>query len=138
MSAAVVEQVKQLIDGLSVNEKVGLVEWLGATLGQDLATPSLKRKKRRKVAKATKPTASTNNGGTTHPSVAEIPWEERPWTEAEIKELMKPDPKTGAEIAAWLEANPDTGGWGEMDIPDVVEWVKDLRHKISRRQAWDE
>jgi hypothetical protein len=138
MSAAAVEQVKQLIDGLSVNEKVGLVEWLGATLGQDLATPSVKRKKRRKVAKSAKSTAATANGSTTHMAVAEAPREERPWTEAEIKALMKPDPKTGAEIAAWLEANPDTGGWGEMDIPDVVEWVKDLRHKISRRQAWDE
>jgi hypothetical protein len=138
MSAAVVEQVKQLIDELSVNEKVGLVEWLGATLGQDLATLSVKRKKSRKVAKSAKPTASKLNGSAIHPAAAEVPGEERPWTEAEIKALMKPDPKTGAEIAAWLEANPDTGGWGEMDIPDVVEWVKDLRHKISRRQAWDE
>ncbi len=59
-------------------------------------------------------------------------WEERPWTEAELRELMKPDePKTGSEIAAWLQANPDTGGWAEMDIPDVSEWVRELRRKSS-------
>ena len=139
MSAAVVEQVKQLIDGLSVNEKVGLVEWLGATLGQDLATPSLKRKKRRKVAKATKSTAATANGSTTHMAVAEAPREERTWTEAEIKALMKPDPKTGAEIVAMLESGEiDTSTWMEMDIPDSVEWVKNLRRQERIHRGLEE
>jgi hypothetical protein len=58
--------------------------------------------------------------------------EERPWTDEELAELLKPgEPRTGAEIAAWLNANPDTGGWTEMDIPDVGEWVRRLRRHSS-------
>jgi hypothetical protein len=62
----------------------------------------------------------------------QLAWEERPWTEQELEELLKPgEPKTGAEIAAWLRANPDTGGWAALDIPDAAEWVRELRRKSS-------
>lgn len=60
---------------------------------------------------------------------------ESDWTQDELQELMKPsEPKPGAEIAAWLRANPDTGGWAEMDIPDVAEWVRQLRREASTRR----
>ncbi len=41
-------------------------------------------------------------------SSEDLPWELRPWTEAELAELMKPTPMTGADIVAWLQAE---GGW---------------------------
>lgn len=63
------------------------------------------------------------------------PTGEADWTEDELLELMKPgEPKTGAEIAAWLRANPDSGGWAEMDISDVVEWVRQLRREVGSRR----
>jgi hypothetical protein len=139
MSAAVVEQVKQLIDELSVNEKVGLVEWLGATLGRELAATSVKRKKRSKAAQAARSAAPVVNGDVGGAAVAAIEEEERPWTEDEIRELMKPDPKTGAEIVAMLE-QLDLREWQEMDIPDVVEWLKKQRHEEAVRRGiyWDD
>jgi hypothetical protein len=34
----------------------------------------------------------------------ESDWENQPWMEEEIRELLTPKPQTGAEIAAWLIA----------------------------------
>jgi hypothetical protein len=46
-----------------------------------------------------------------------LPWEERPWTEEELAELMKPaEPKTGAEIVARILA--EGGGWEDKGIID--------------------
>ena len=60
----------------------------------------------------------------------EILWEEQPWTAEELRELMRPDPKTGAEIAAMIESGEvDTSVWAAMEIPDVVEWVEELRRQ---------
>lgn len=140
MSVAVVEQVKELIDGLSVNEKVGLIEWLGATVGRELRTkPLITRKKGSKAVKATQPAPPPLNGSTTHLPVMESAPEERSWTEAEIRELMKPDPKTGAEIVAMIE-QLDLREWQEEDIPDVVEWLKKQRHEEAMRRGiyWDD
>lgn len=139
MSAAVVEQVKQLIDELSVNEKVGLVEWLGATLGRDLESTAAKRKKRKREVKSAKPSVATSNGSTVYPTGAETAQKDRQWTEAEIRQLMTPDPKTGAEIVAMLESGEiDTSTWMEMDIPDPVEWVKNLRRQERIHRGLEE
>lgn len=139
MSTAVVEQVKQLIDELSVKEKVGLVEWLGATLGRELAATPVKRKKRSKAAQATRSAAPIVNGNATHAAVTQSSAQEHPWTEAEIRQLLKPDPKPGAEIVALLE-QLDLREWQEMDIPDVVEWLKKQRHEEAVRRGiyWDD
>ena len=53
------------------------------------------------------------------PAVAadDIPWEERPWTDEELAELSKIEPKTGAEIVA----AGHVGGWEEYGITDSVE-----------------
>lgn len=57
-------------------------------------------------------------------------WEETPWTAEEIREPMKPEPKTGAEIAAMIESGEiDMSEWAAMDIPDSVEWVNEIRRQ---------
>ena len=60
------------------------------------------------------------------------PNEQLAWTDEELTELLKPSsPKTGAEIAAMIEAGElNTSAWSEMvnpQITDPVEWVKALR-----------
>jgi hypothetical protein len=129
MSNGVLEQAKQLTSTLSAVEKVKLIEWLGAVLVQELSTQSIYRQANGSEQSVANPAPDAAD---------DVPWEERPWTEEEIRLLMKPNPKTGAEIAAWLEANPDTGGWAEMDIPDVVEWVRELRRQMRPGVRWDE
>jgi hypothetical protein len=67
---------------------------------------------------------------------AEMPWEDRPWTPEEIKALMESKPKTGAEIAAMiLSGEVDTSVWAEMDIPDSVEWLKNLRRQDRKQRG---
>jgi hypothetical protein len=52
----------------------------------------------------------------------------RPWTEDEIHKMMQPAPKTGAEIVALLD-QLDLSEWRNMDIPDVVAWLKERREQ---------
>src|SRR5689334_18354822 len=55
----------------------------------------------------------------------DVPWEQRPWTQEEIRELLKfGQAKTGAEIAARLK---ETSGWWEnQGITDGAAWVEEL------------
>jgi hypothetical protein len=58
--------------------------------------------------------------------------DDQPWTDEEIKELMRVEPMTGADIvAAGL-----TGGWDDMGIQDSLEWVQELRRKRRERRGW--
>lgn len=66
-------------------------------------------------------------------------WEQQPWTDEELKELvelMTPDPQNGAEIAAWLKANPppDPNWGGITSDEDVADYI----HKMRRIQRWGE
>lgn len=136
MSNRTVQQVKALITAdLSVVEKAHLVEWLGADLRQALLTASMVQRQESPTAEPeVKPQHGHNGVATLDESAPqhEIPWEEQAWTEQELRELMHPDPKTGAEIAAMIESGEvDTSVWAAMDIPDAVEWVNNLR-----RQEW--
>lgn len=64
----------------------------------------------------------------------ELPWEERPWTEEEIQEMLKPRPRlTGAEIVKLLE---EEGGWEHMGITDSAEWVEAQRRKRREQNKW--
>lgn len=55
-----------------------------------------------------------------------------PLTDAELDELMRPQPMTGAEIvAAGL-----TGGWQDVGIEDGAAWVEEVRRKRKERRAW--
>lgn len=133
MSNRTVEQVKALITAdLSGVEKAQLIEWLGAGLCQELLADQAGQQA------STTPERETahHNGANGLVKTAElasqdeIPWEEQPWTQEELRELMRPDPKSGAEIAAMIESGEvDTSVWAAMNIPDVVEWVQELRRQ---------
>lgn len=69
----------------------------------------------------------------TVPTSHEQPDEDRPLTDPEIKELMRPNPKTGAEIVARLERE---GGWEDKGITDGAEWVKEQRRKRREQSKW--
>lgn len=58
---------------------------------------------------------------------SEIDWENQPWTQEELRELLTPHPKTGAEIARMLRQ------MGPIELVDPVEWVKHQRRKQSKR-----
>jgi hypothetical protein len=140
MSHKTVEQVKELIiSDLSLVEKAHLIEWIGTDLRQTLAlgVPAQPDHGVIPVDRDEEAAHShVTNGFTSHrmkdvgDDQNELFWEERPWTEAELRELMRPDPKSGAEIAAMIESGEvDTSVWAAMEIPDVVEWIKNLRQQ---------
>jgi hypothetical protein len=62
----------------------------------------------------------------------ELPWEERPWTEEELRELMRFEAKTGVEIAKFLQE--EGGGWEDMGITDSAAFVDELRRKQRERR----
>jgi hypothetical protein len=57
--------------------------------------------------------------------------DDQPLTDEEIDALMRPNPKTGAEIVK----NPAIGSWAHKDITDSVEFIKELRRK--RREKFE-
>lgn len=57
--------------------------------------------------------------------------DDQPFTDEEIDALMRPSPKTGAEIVALGH----TGGWEHKGIEDSVEFIKELRRK--RREKFE-
>jgi hypothetical protein len=69
----------------------------------------------------------------TVPTPDDLSDEDRPFTDEELKELMRPDPKTGAEIVARLKKE---GGWEDKGILDGVEWVQEQRRKRRERHKW--
>ena len=64
--------------------------------------------------------------------VPEGDWDNLPWTEAEIRELMTPDPKSGAEIVAMLQ-QMEPIELLDSEISDPVEWVEAQCRKDSDR-----
>lgn len=50
----------------------------------------------------------------------------------EIADLMRPEPKTGAEIAK----NPAIGSWADKGITDSVEWLAEQRQKRREKRGW--
>src|SRR5258708_17540675 len=68
----------------------------------------------------------------------ESDWENQPWTEEELRELMKPNPKTGAEIAAMLD-KMEPIELVDPEITDPVEWLQaQRRHEAERlKPYWD-
>jgi hypothetical protein len=137
MSSKTVQQVKDLIVAdLSSVEKAHLIEWLGAGLRQELLA--------NEAALPHEPVAPDQdmayrngiNGSAKTDEIApqgEVSWEEQPWTAEELRELMRPDLKTGAEIVELLD-RLDLSEWEAMDVPDVVEWVKEQRHQAMQRR----
>lgn len=58
---------------------------------------------------------------------------ETDWTEeelAQLAELRKPEPKTGAEIAAMIRSGElDLSAWKALNITDSVAWLEEQRAK---------
>ena len=139
MSKRTVQQVKALITAdLSVVEKAQLVEWLGADLRQALLTDLTVQPQASPAPEAEiTPHNSSNTFAKTDEGIAahELPWEEQPWTTAELRELRHPDPKTGAEIAELID-RLDLRAWKAMDIPDVVEWLNRQRQEEMQRRVF--
>lgn len=59
-------------------------------------------------------------------------WENQPWTEEELEELLKVEPLTGKEI---VEMGL-TGGWEDLGITDSVAWVEEQRRKRREQLGW--
>ena len=53
-------------------------------------------------------------------------------TDDEIAEMMRPQPKTGAEIAQ----SDAIGAWAHRGIKDGVDWVQEQRHKRRNKLGW--
>jgi len=65
----------------------------------------------------------------------DVPWEERPWTDEELEELLKVTPKKGSEIAAEIEAGLLGDGWSHIKMSGV-EWVEEQRRQQQERSKW--
>jgi hypothetical protein len=61
-----------------------------------------------------------------------LPWELRPWTDEELRELTTVSPKTAGEI---IDAGL-LGGWEDLGITDSVEWVEEQRRKRQEDIKW--
>lgn len=60
--------------------------------------------------------------------------EAAPLTVEELAELMKPDPKTGSEIVAELEAGLIGDGWSDLQMTGA-EWVEEQRRREAERRG---
>lgn len=124
MSDLLLQEARTIGEQLSVTQKAQLIEWLSRDLHQALVE---------QPETATVVTPHPLNGHdlrTSIPGGQDLAEVEPTWTAAEIRALMKPDPKTGAEIAAMIESGAiDTSIGAELDIPDVVKWLENLRRQ---------
>ncbi|MEL6404094.1 MAG: hypothetical protein AAFR81_07005 [Chloroflexota bacterium] len=50
------------------------------------------------------------------------------YTEEELDELLKPNPRPASEI--------ETGGWEDLEIQDGAEWVENQRRKRREQNKW--
>lgn len=133
MSQTLLQEARTIGEQLSVLEKIQLIEWLSAQLRQEFDTPQ-----RTPALGAPAGTDELTNGHgnaqhyttvavTVEPAIDEVP---PTWTDEEIQAMMKPSPKTGAEIAAMLESGEiDTSVGAELEIDNVVTWLEDLRRQ---------
>ncbi len=114
MSDLLLQEARTIGQQLSVVQKAQLIEWLSSDLHQALVE---------QPETATVVTLQPLNGHDLRASITtdQDPDEVEPtWTAAEIRELMKPEPKTGAEIVA-LSKTLDLRSWREQEIPDVTD-----------------
>lgn len=128
MSQAQLQEARMISEQLSVTEKIQLIEWLSIQLRQALDTP------RQPADPDAQPQngVSTNGHNHVHHDTIETSTDQTAvtWTDEEIRAMMKPTPKTGAEIAAMLESGEiDTTVGREMEISDVVTWLENLRRQ---------
>lgn len=137
MSDLLLQEARMIGKQLSVAQKAQLIEWLSRDLHQAL----LEQTETTNGVTPPRPLNGHDNGHDlrTSTSVDQGLDEVEPtWTEAEIRALMKPDPKTGAEIVA-LSKKLDLSSWQAQELPDVVEWLNNQREqqRLQRQAQWD-
>lgn len=133
MSQILLQEARSIGEQLSATEKAQLIEWLSIQLRQELDAEH----EASELDAQNENSPTVNGHSHTVNQHADLSTEEGPdpWTDEEIRALMKPEPKTGAEIVALLQ-QVDLSSWQEQDIPDVVEWLQNRREQSRRlRQA---
>jgi len=71
-------------------------------------------------------------GVTVHIDLPSTPadWDQQPWTDEEIQDLLHPEPSSFAQLVAWLDTNPPTQPWADLkDDEDAAEYVHNLRRQ---------
>ncbi len=58
-----------------------------------------------------------------------------PWTDEEIREMTRIEPKTGAEIVADIRAGLIGDSWKDIGVSGA-EWVDEQRRKNWKRNQW--
>jgi hypothetical protein len=61
--------------------------------------------------------------------------EETTWTDEEIREMTRIEPKTGAEIVADIKAGLIGDSWKDVGVSGA-EWVEEQRRKNWKRNQW--
>lgn len=65
----------------------------------------------------------------------ETDWTPEEW--AELQRLMQPDPKSGAEVVAWMHANPEIfEAWSHVTT-DGVTWLEEQRAKRRQQKGME-
>lgn len=127
MSTTLLQKAKEISGKLSDAEKVQLFDWLSSQLYQD------QKSQQTQPVKDEQTRIHTANGHSTNPTTAAVYDEEdveTPWTLDEVQAMIRPDPKSGAEIAAMIKSGEiDTSIGAEMEISDVVVWLENLRRQ---------
>src|SRR5574341_1027392 len=54
------------------------------------------------------------------------------WTKEELRELLRSEPRTAAEIAD----SDAVGGWEYLGITDSVAWVEEVRRREQGDRGW--
>lgn len=61
-----------------------------------------------------------------------VDWEQQPWSDEEIHEMMQPKRSSLKQLVEWLNTNPPTEPWGGLSgDDDAAEYVHNLRHQTS-------
>jgi hypothetical protein len=65
----------------------------------------------------------------------DLPQKEQPWSDEEISEMLNPKRSSFKELVEWLETNPPTEPWGELDdSQDAAEYIHKLRQTSGTPQ----
>lgn len=127
MSETLLQEAKKISGKLSDAEKMQLFDWLSSQLHQDLEDQQAQ------TAKDEQTKVHATNGHSTQSTSAAAAVDEEvetPWTLEEVQAMIKPEPKSGAQIAAMIRSGEiDTSIGAEMEIPDVVVWLENLRRQ---------
>jgi hypothetical protein len=127
MSQTLLQEAKHIGEQLSTPEKVELIDWLTSQLPQNPEIHHSKSASSHQLA----PHAAHGHFATSPQPVDRLGEEDlAEWTIEEVRAMIHPAPKTGAEIAAMIESGEiDTNVGAELEVPDAVTWLENLRRQ---------